>query len=126
MKVNQIISYVIENVLNIALSHSEVRNMLHKAGYGSGGKFLNYIVPSELATDGHYKPKNVNSGEYKMLFTKAIANSNKKFTGVDIIKNNVERIPIVVVRLNTITEEVIKIDKPPQYSHYGNIPVPLF
>ena len=129
----------IEKILEISLRNPEVLEKLEQDGYGKGEKFLNYIVPlnwffgdlpleerPEWATDGHYKPKRFNKALYKVLFTKAILSTDQNVYGLDIVKKTVARIPVLVVKLDTITEEIIAIEKPILYSQYGNIPIPLF
>lgn len=124
--------------LEIALSHPEVRNKLGEAGFGDGAKFLNYIVPmgwilADLPLEeipksvhGHVTPKDLDSDAYKVLFTKAKIAGNQFIAGVEIIKRTFGREPIIVVKLNKQTGEILALATPPPHVLWGNIPTPLF
>lgn len=127
-----------EKTLQIALTPSEVQNPLAQAGYGSGAKLLNYIVPlnwflpdlplekSPEGVHGHHQPKTFNHDEYKVLFTKAKLTTAKPVADKDIIKKTVAREPLIVVKLNRTTGEILGIEQPPAHVRWGNIPTPLF
>ncbi len=127
-------------ILQLALSEPEVQGRLKNAGYNMGAKFLSYIVPNEwiLAdlplesiphpeeTHGHFQPKNYNQNEYKVLFTKAKLHDGGLVKGLDIIRRTHGREPVVLVRLNTSTNEILAIEAPPQHVLWGDIPTPSF
>lgn len=127
-----------EKTLQIALTPSEVQNRLTQAGYGSGAKLLNYIVPLDWflpdlpleklpeGVHGHYQPQLFNRDEYKVLFTKAQLSTEAPIVSEDIVKRTVAREPIVVVKLNTASGEILGIEQPPTHVRWGNIPTPLF
>ncbi|MCI0696890.1 DUF1295 domain-containing protein [candidate division KSB1 bacterium] len=128
----------IDKTLQIALKHPQVRHRLELADLGSGKKFLNYIVPlhwylADLPLEprpegahGHHQPERTNRNEYKILFTKAKITGGMDAIGVDIIKKAYGREPIIVVKLNNATGEVLGLDTPPEHVMWGDIPTPLF
>ncbi len=127
-------------ILQLALSEPKIQGQLRNSGYGNGSKFLNYIVPNEwILADlplesipnpeeihGHYQPENYDTNEYKVLFTKAKLHDSSAIIGQDIIKRTYSREPLVLVRLNTLTSEILAIEAPPQHVLWGDIPTPLF
>lgn len=127
-----------EKTLQLALTPAEVKNKLTQAGYGAGAKLLNYIVPlnwflpdlplekSPEGVHGHHQPKSFNRDEYKVLFTKAKLTTAKAVADEDIIKKTVAREPLIVVKLNKATGEILGIEQPPAHVRWGNIPTPLF
>jgi len=127
-----------ERMLQIALDHPEVQNKLARAGYGAGEKLLNYIVPlnwflpdlplekSPEGVHGHHQPKSFNRDEYKVLFTKAQLSTAGPIADEDIIKKTVAREPLIVVKINKASGEILGIEQPPAYVRWGNIPTPLF
>ncbi len=133
----------IEKTLKIALGHSEVQNRLARAGYGTGEKFLNYVVPLDWflpdlplevlpeGVHGHHQPGDFNRDEYKVLFTKAGLHTCSSaacdaVTGANIIKRTFKRTPVLVVKLNRATGEVLGVEMPPPHVRWGDIPTPLF
>ncbi len=127
-----------EKTLQIALASSEVQNKLAQVGYGAGAKLLNYIVPlnwflpdlplekSPEGVHGHHQPKSFNRDEYKVLFTKAKLTTVQPVADEDIIKKTVAREPLIVVKLNKATGEILGIEQPPAHVRWGDIPTPLF
>ena len=127
-----------ERTLQIAFDHPEVQSKLARAGYGAGEKLLNYIVPLNWflpdlpleklpeGVPGHHQPKSFNRDEYKVLFTKAKLATGKPIADEDIIKKTVAREPIIVVKINKASGEILGIEQPPAYVRWGNIPTPLF
>jgi protein-S-isoprenylcysteine O-methyltransferase Ste14 len=127
-----------ESTLQIAFDHAEVQNKLAQAGYGAGTKLLNYIVPlnwflpdlplekSPEGVHGHHQPKSFNRDEYKVLFTKAKLTTGKPIADEDIIKKTVAREPLIVVKVNKASGEILGIAQPPAHVRWGNIPTPLF
>ncbi|NIM13783.1 MAG: hypothetical protein GTO45_17065 [Candidatus Aminicenantes bacterium] len=127
-----------EKIMKITFKHPEVRRRLAQAGYGSGEKLLNYIVPLEwvlpdlpldpasVSMRGHHQPKSSNPDKYKVLFTIAELSSENPVTGAEIIKSTLSRVPIIVVKLNQATGEVFGIETPPMHVLWGDIPTPLF
>jgi protein-S-isoprenylcysteine O-methyltransferase Ste14 len=127
-----------EKTLQIALAPAEVQNKLAQAGYGAGAKLLNYIVPLSWflpdlplekwpeGVHGHHQPKSFNRDEYKVLFTKAKLSTGKPIADDDIIKKTVAREPLIVVKVNKASGEILGIEQPPAYVRWGNIPTPLF
>lgn len=133
-----------EKILEIALKYPDVQRRLTQAGYGAGEKFLNYIVPLDWvvpdlpldsASDsihGHSQSEQFNRDEYKVLFTIAELSKEKSITkveqieGADIIKHTLSRTPIIVVKLNKATGEILGLETPPSYVLWGDISTPLF
>ena len=125
-----------ESTLQIALAPSEVQNKLAQAGYGA--KLLNYVVPlnwflpdlplekSPEGVYGHHQPKSFNRDEYKVLFTKAQLTTDEPVADKDIIKKTVAREPLIVVKVNKASGEILGIEQPPAHVRWGNIPTPLF
>lgn len=128
-----------EKALQLALKQPEVQSQLAAVGYGAGAKLLNYLVPlswflPDLPLEklpqglrgGHHQPHTFNPDEWKVLFTKAKFAGDQAVADEDIIKNAVGRIPIVVVKLNKATGEILGIATPPPHVRWGDIPTPLF
>jgi protein-S-isoprenylcysteine O-methyltransferase Ste14 len=128
-----------EKALQLALNHPQVQSQLASMGYGAGAKLLNYLVPlswflpdlplekmPEGTHRGHHQPNTFNPDEWKVLFTKAKLVGDKSVADADIIKNAVGRIPIVVVKLNKASGEILGIETPPPHVRWGDIPTPLF
>jgi len=127
-------------ILQLALNEPEVWNRLKKAGFDNSSKFLNYIVPNEwILADlpletisnpeevrGHYQPDNYNKSEYKVLFTRALSHNTETIEDADIIKRTYGREPVLLVRLNISTKEILAIETPPEHVLWGDIPTPLF
>jgi protein-S-isoprenylcysteine O-methyltransferase Ste14 len=127
-----------EKTLHVALDHPEVQGKLTQAGYGAGERLLNYIVPlswflpdlplevTPQGARGHHQPKSFNRDEYKILFTKAKLSTDGSVSDADIIKKTVARAPIVVVKVNKASGEILGIETPPPHVRWGDIPTPLF
>ena len=127
-----------EKTLHVALDHLEVQDKLTQAGYGTGEKLLNYIVPlswflpdlplevTPQGARGHHQPKSFNRDEYKILFTKAKLSTDASVSDADILKKTVARAPIVVVKVNKASGEILGIETPPPHVRWGDIPTPLF
>lgn len=61
-----------------------------------------------------------------MLFTKAKLTTAQPVADEDIIKKTVARAPLIVVKLNKATGEILGIEQPPAHVRWGDIPTPLF
>ena len=136
----------IEKIMEVALDVPEVQDRLAQAGFGAGEKFLNYVVPltwflPDLPLEvipegvyGHHQPDKFNRDEFKVLFTKARlfrwgpvpGLTCNLVTGPDIIKRTFGRVPIIVVKLNVATREILGVETPPSHVRWGDIPTPLF
>ena len=124
--------------MNIALRSPEVENILSRAGYRSGNKFLNYLLPEEWyladlpleerppAAEGHFQPPDFNRANYKILFTRAKLHSETSVEGSEIIKFAYGRVPLVVVRVDIAAGSISNIEIPPPHVLWGDIPTPLF
>jgi protein-S-isoprenylcysteine O-methyltransferase Ste14 len=128
----------LKKIRAIALNNPEVMQRLINAGYQSGSKFLNYILPESwyladipmekrpAGIHGHYTPKEFNRKLYKVLFTRAKIYSNTSVVGSGIIKASYGREPIIVVRVDIGNGKVLSIDNPVSHVLWGDIPTPLF
>jgi len=127
-----------KKTIDMAFDVPEVKEKLAAAGYGSGAKLLNYIVPREWiladlpleeipeGTHGHIHPADYNRDEYKVLFTIAEFPTGNPAEGVKILTNTTKRRPVVVVKLNIAEGKVLSVDTPPSHVAWGDIPTPLF
>jgi protein-S-isoprenylcysteine O-methyltransferase Ste14 len=126
----------IGQALNLAMAHPEVRSRLEHAGYGSGQKFLAYLVPldwffvdlpleAETRGHGHYHPPNFNREDHKILFAKANGVSPRALVGQEILRRTVGMTPVVVVRIGR-SGKVLAVEEPPAHVRWGDIPMPLF
>jgi len=129
----------IVDALSVAARDPDVRARLNKAGYGSGLKLLNYVVPAdwflvdlplEALPDkdrghGHYTPEPFDPHRFKILFTKARLHEANA-SGADIIRHAFGRTPLLVVFVDTAADQVTAIQDPIAHVPWGDIPTPLF
>ncbi len=131
----------LEKIMSIAGGHPEVKRRLNDAGYGSGKKLLNYILPLEwvipdlpldpahISIRDHNQSMDIGGDTFKVLFTAARLKEGVRDNepqGVDIIKETAGRVPIIVVKLNKETGDILALETPPPHVLWGDIPTPLF
>jgi protein-S-isoprenylcysteine O-methyltransferase Ste14 len=125
----------------IASNHPTVRARLTEAGFGSGARLLNYVVPVnwflvDLPLEaipansaeygyGHHTPKPIEPYRFKVLFTQARLHDTAA-SGPDIIKGTFGRTPLIVAKVNTNTGQVTEVLEPIDHVVWGDIPTPLF
>lgn len=137
ISINKIKIDKLNNIMNIALTDEEVKTRISRAAIGDTSKFINYVLPTEwYAAEvpmngvkdgaGHASPSNYNENLYKIIFTKAIIRSDKNVSGKDIIRNVVERLPVVEVWVDISENRVIGIYEIPHKIMYKNTPVAVY
>ncbi|MBI4469026.1 MAG: hypothetical protein HY650_06875 [Acidobacteria bacterium] len=121
----------------LAMSESEVRSRLARAGYGTGTRLLVYVVPTswnlpdvpmEVTTGGHrghYTPHDFPPGRFKVLFTSALTH-DAHAEGDDLLRRAYGRVPILLVREDLNANKVESLADPPAHVRWGDIPTPLF
>ncbi|MFC2165251.1 methyltransferase family protein [Acidobacteriota bacterium] len=131
-------SDVLSKVVQMIQDQDDILEKLALSGYDNGEKFLNYVVPLEwiipdlpldpdkISMQGHHQPADYDPNEFKVLFSKVISPLLEKANGVDILKKARKILPVLVVKLNILTEEVLGIEVPPKHVLWGDILTPLF
>jgi len=121
--------------LRVARGGAGVQEKLNAAGRTA--KLLVYVLPvdweiADLPIEitprgrrGHYVPTDFDRRLYKVLFTK-VRTHDQAVKGKEIVKSAYGRDPIVLVKVNTETEQVTEIETPPPHVLWGDIPTPLF
>lgn len=128
----------LRTALDVAKSNTGVRTKLSKAGTTT--QFIVYVVPiewrlpdlpMEVAHErhrghrGHHVSSDFDRRLYKVLFTRARTHA-PSMTGRDIVKHAYGRDPIVLVKVNIATRQIIGFETPPSHVRWGDIPTPLF
>lgn len=108
------------------------------AAAGENAKFLNYVVPTEMYVSeipmtlkegeifGHSIPENRDPTKYKVIFTQAVFGRGGLPEGGDILRQAVNKYPLVEVWVDLQNKAVEKSLPPPEVPFYGNRQVPLF
>ena len=84
------------------------------------------LDPDKISRKGHHQPKNFNPNEFKVLFAKVISPSLENVNGVDILKKARKILPLLVVKLNVLKEDILGVEIPPETVLWGDILAPLF
>jgi len=131
-------SDVLSKIEQMTQDQEEIQERLGHFGYNKDEKFLNYVVPlewiipdlpldpDEISIQGHHQPDDFNQYEFKVLFAKVVSPSLKGAYGVDILKKTRKILPVLVVKLNIVNEEILGIEVPPEDVLWGDILAPLF
>ncbi len=131
-------SDVLTKIVWLTRDQGDIQERLALSGYENGGKFLNYVVPlewiipdlpldpSEVSRQGHHQPADFEQNEFKVLFAKVVSPSLQNAAGVDILHKARKIQPVLVVKLNIVTEAILGTEIPPKSVLWGDILAPLF
>ncbi len=133
VSVAQIEKENIEKTLRSILANDSIKSRL---GDYEKYNWLNYLVPASWfladlplepyreGMEGHVMPNPDKTGIYHLLFTRAITHGN--VVGLSILKRTYRRVPVLVVKIDLGTNEIMETFDPPQHVVWGDIPTPLF
>jgi len=131
-------SDVLSKIEQMTKDREDIQKRLARSGYENGEKFLNYVVPlewiipdlpldpDEISMKGHHQPEDFDQNEFKVLFAKVVSPSLQNVNGIHILKKARKILPVLVVKLNIVNEEILGIEVPPRTVLWGDILAPLF
>lgn len=127
----------LDQIIQLALSNSEVKSRIEKAEESGNVKFLNYVLPrdwyiAEIPMNGigvngyHQSSQNYDKSEYKIIITKAEMRSKADVKGKQIIQNLKSRKILAEVWVNIEEGKVVKVLDMPDNIMYEDIPVAIY
>jgi protein-S-isoprenylcysteine O-methyltransferase Ste14 len=122
----------VERVARTAIADPKMKERIDAAIY-SGSRLINYVMPwewgmSEIPMNNagcHETPENFIRGRFKVVFTRAMLNSDDDVRGIDIIRSAFRTVPEGEVWVNE-AGQVAKFLRPPDKIFYGDAPVPIY
>lgn len=126
----------ISELADIAIQNPRVKTALDSAG--ETARFINYILPTEMYVSeipmylpkgtitGHTFPEDHNPSRYKIVFTQAHFGPGLPPDSARIIKDALNKSPIVEAWVDQESRQVLRVFPPPADAFYDGMPVPIF
>ncbi|MCE2416501.1 isoprenylcysteine carboxylmethyltransferase family protein [Candidatus Poribacteria bacterium] len=124
------------SIVAIAKSVPEVQTTM--SNLTEGTPVLGYVFPRNMYVSeipmylpageafSHSIPRDHDGMSYKVIFTQAIVGDGPAPKGRDIVRNALNKTPLLEVHVDTASQKVVAVLPPPDTPYYADHQVPLF